>query len=270
MKTGFAFVCCLIGAGIAAAGSSIESPPTVIEVEVRFIEFQDMQQRQSGVAWDFDAIATNSLTVCLDPKDTAKLLATLARYGGANLLSAPRLRTQSEKAGTVKVVREIRYPTGIDICPVVMTNGDTVLRGVAIVPGNFETRDVGITLKVTPIFDAQRNMIDLELTVEVVESEPIWKDYTATYEGADGTRRKAAISQPIFHTRAINTTISLSNNSTVVMGGLSTSEKKHIEDKVPILGAIPWLGRLFRSTSIVDEKRHLLIVISAKVVGETK
>lgn len=270
MKLSLAFICCLIVAGIAAAGSSNESPPTEIEVEVRFIEFQDMQQGQSGVAGDFDAMATNSLTTCLDTRNTTNFYATLARYGGVNLLSAPRLRTQSGKSGTVKVVRELRYPTGIDICPVAVTNGATVLRGVAIVHSNFETRDVGITLKVTPVFDAQRNMIDLELMAEVVESEPIWKEYTATYEGTDGTKRTTAIPQPVFHTRQINTTISLSNNSTVVMGGLITSEKKSVEDRIPILGAIPWLGRLFRSTSIVNEKRHLLTVISAKVVGKTK
>lgn len=270
MKIGLAFVCCLIVAGIVAADNSNEHSPAVIEVEVGFIEFQDMQQEQPGIAGDFDAIATNSLTTCLDTRNMTNLYATLARYGGVNLLSAPRLRTQSGKAGTVKIVREIRYPTGVDICPVAMTNGETVLRSVAIVPGNFQTRDVGITLNVTPVFDAQRNMIDLELMAEVVESEPIWKDFAAMYEGTDGTRRTVAIPQPIFHTRQINTTISLSNNSTVVMGGLITSEKKNVEDRIPILGAIPWLGRLFRSTSIVDEKQHLLTVISAKVVGETK
>lgn len=177
MKPCLAFVCCLIVAGIAAAGRSVESPPPVIEVEVGFIEIQDMQQGQHGVAWDFDAIATNSLTACLDTRDTTNFYATLDRYGGVNLLCVPRLRTQSGQAGTIKVVRELRYPTGIDICPVAVTNGETVLRGVTIVPGNFETRDVGITLNVTPVFDAQRDMIDLELMAEVV-SEPIWKRST--------------------------------------------------------------------------------------------
>jgi len=263
------FICCLIVAGIAGAGSSAGNPQPMIEVEVSFIEIQDMQQGQPGVAVNFDTRATNSLTTCLDTRNTTNFYATLARYGNVSLLSAPSVLTKSGQTGTIKVVMEIRYPTDFDICPVAMTNGETVLRGVAIVPGNFKTRDAGITLNVTPTFDAQQNTIDLELMAEVV-SDPIWKEYTATYEGADGKRQTIAMPQPLFHTRQINTSISLSNNSTVVMGGLITNEKKNVEDRTPILGAIPWLGRLFRSTNIVNEKRHLLTVISAKAVGKTK
>jgi type IV pilus assembly protein PilQ len=53
------------------------------------------------------------------------------------------------------------------------------------------------------------------------------------------------------------------------MGGMIATEKKHVEKRVPILGAIPWLGRLFRSSHEVNEKRKIIITITARTVNGT-
>jgi len=72
--------------------------------------------------------------------------------------------------------------------------------------------------------------------------------------------------QPFFKERSINTHVTLYNGSTIVMGGLITEERKSMEDKIPFLGDIPFVGRLFRSRSEWSNKRNLLIFVSGRLV----
>ena len=76
----------------------------------------------------------------------------------------------------------------------------------------------------------------------------------------------APMEQPFFKTRSIETDITIANGATVVMGGLITEERKSMEDKIPFLGDIPWLGRFFRSRSEWSSKRNLLIFVTARLV----
>ena len=76
----------------------------------------------------------------------------------------------------------------------------------------------------------------------------------------------APMEQPFFKTRSIETDITIANGATVVMGGLITEERKSMEDKIPFLGDIPWIGRFFRSRSEWSSKRNLLIFVTARLV----
>ena len=76
----------------------------------------------------------------------------------------------------------------------------------------------------------------------------------------------APMEQPFFKTRSIETDITIANGATVVMGGLITEERKSMEDKIPYLGDIPWIGRFFRSRSEWSNKRNLLIFVTARLV----
>jgi general secretion pathway protein D len=76
----------------------------------------------------------------------------------------------------------------------------------------------------------------------------------------------APMEQQFFKTRSIETDITIANGATVVMGGLITEERKSMEDKIPYLGDIPWLGRFFRSRSEWSNKRNLLIFVTARLV----
>lgn len=243
----------LMVAGLGTAAAS------EIEVEVRFIEMSV----PVGVSWQLDTAGLRTSVV----GDMTNVLSTLAHSGHVDFLCSPRIRTQSGSNATIKVVTEIRYPTDVDIRRISVTNGETIVRGVAVVPGHFETRDVGITLNVTPVLNTKQNMIDLDLMAEIVD-KPVWKEYTATYEGADGTKQSIALSQPFFHARRITPKLSLYNNETLVMGGLIASGTKQVEKRVPILGAIPWLSRLFRSSREITEEKNLLVTVTARIVGE--
>jgi general secretion pathway protein D len=72
--------------------------------------------------------------------------------------------------------------------------------------------------------------------------------------------------QPFFKERSIDTHISIYNGATIVMGGLITEERRSMEDKIPFLGDIPFIGRLFRSRSEWSNKRNLLLFVTARLV----
>lgn len=164
-------------------------------------------------------------------------------------------------------------------------------------PQNFTMREVGVILDVTPEITAEGQLINLELKPQVVD-EPIWHDYgmkvpkanNSTSGGLDpmalldrteeeierilGLNQtleeqqyySVPMEQPFFHVRSIDTHISIYNGATVVMGGLITEERKAMDDKVPFLGDIPFIGRLFRSRSEWSNKRNLLIFVTARLV----
>jgi general secretion pathway protein D len=108
-------------------------------------------------------------------------------------------------------------------------------------------------------------MINLTMTPQVV-SDPVWKNYGTTYTDPDGNQQQLSMEQPFFFTRSISTSIAVYNNATVVMGGMITEKHDEVNDRIPILGDIPLIGRLFQSNYEKSEKRNLLIFVTARLV----
>ena len=79
-----------------------------------------------------------------------------------------------------------------------------------------------------------------------------------TFEATPNT-----INQPVFSTREVTTQVSVYDGQTVVLGGLMREDVQKIQDKVPILGDIPWAGRLFRSNADQHIKRNLVMFVTA-------
>ena len=126
-------------------------------------------------------------------------------------------------------------------------------------------REVGVVLEVVPDVSPETQMITLNMTPKVV-SEPEWRDYGSEYTSSDGSVQRLNIQQPFFHTREVATSISIYNGATVVMGGMITEVRTDVDDKIPMLGDIPLLGRLFRSRYEQSEKRNLMIFVTARLV----
>ncbi|MEY5010527.1 MAG: hypothetical protein RLZZ253_1666, partial [Verrucomicrobiota bacterium] len=74
------------------------------------------------------------------------------------------------------------------------------------------------------------------------------------------------INQPIFSRRTVTTNVSIYDGSTVVLGGLIREDVQKVEDKVPLLGDLPMVGRLFRSSVDQHIKRNLMIFVSARLL----
>jgi general secretion pathway protein D len=77
----------------------------------------------------------------------------------------------------------------------------------------------------------------------------------------------SGILMPIFSVRKVDTQVSIFDGATVIIGGLTREEVKTVNDKIPFLGNIPLVGRLFQSSAESYQKRNLLIFVSASIVS---
>jgi general secretion pathway protein D len=213
------------------------------------------------------------------------VIRALNQKKGVDLLSAPKVTTKSGQRAVIEIVREFRYPTTFT-APQVPSIGSTttVVSGVVPVvvtpttPQTFETRNTGVTLEVEPVVGPDGVTIDLNLVPQVVEFEgfinygsPINAIGVNTVAGVISTSAPVlltsnVINQPIFSTRKVTTNVSVWDGQTVVLGGLMREDVQKVEDKTPIIGDIPLIGRLFRSNVDQHIKRNLIIFVTARLV----
>jgi general secretion pathway protein D len=198
--------------------------------------------------------------------EVSMILHLIEQKGNADLLSAPRVTAKAGQEATIKVVTEYIYPTEFNVEPITAgADANARIVGGIVEPGAFETREVGVLLSVVPDVSPEGQIINLTITPEVV-SEPIWHQYGSTYVDSDGNTQQLNMEQPFFHTRTVTTQIAIYNGATVVMGGMINELRTDVDDKIPFLGDIPLLGRLFQSRYEQSEKRNLLIFVTARLV----
>jgi general secretion pathway protein D len=209
--------------------------------------------------------------VLTDPQFQVVLRA-VALQRNADLLSAPKVTTVSGNTAQIKVVREFRYPTEFTP-PTATAAGSGTSAGAAVAvtpatPGGFETREVGVLLNVTPTVGPDGYTINLTLVPEVSDFDG-FINYGSPGSIAAGNTIvpvNFVFNQPVFSSRQVTTTIQIWDGQTVVLGGLIREDVVMIDDKVPFLGDIPIVGRLFRSKAEAKSKRNLLIFVTATLV----
>jgi general secretion pathway protein D len=215
------------------------------------------------------------------------VIRALNQKKGIDLLSAPSVTTKSGQRAIVEVIREFRYPRTYTQPQVPsISSGSTTLNAVVPVvvtpttPQDWETRNTGVTLEVEPVVGGDGTTIDLNLVPQVVEFEgfinygsPINAIGVNTMGGAMGISVSTpvlltpnVINQPVFSTRKVTTSVSVYDGQTVVLGGLMREDVQKTEDKVPILGDIPLVGRAFRTNVEQHEKKNLVMFVTARIV----
>jgi general secretion pathway protein D len=122
-------------------------------------------------------------------------------------------------------------------------------------------------MAVTPIVEAD-NRISLQLEPSVTEFDGFveYGGASLAVSGGATVTVPSGFFQPIFSTRRIRTEVTIDDGATVVMGGLTREEVREVRDRVPVLGRLPIVGRLFRSHGRSTQKRNLLIFVTAKLV----
>src|SRR5438132_4811738 len=219
------------------------------------------------------------------------VIRALNQKKGIDLLSAPRVTTKSGQRAVSEIVREFRYATQFQAPQVPTFSGGGVGTTVApavvtpTTPTAFETRNTGVTLEVEPVVGPDGVTIDLNLVPQVVEFEgfinygsPIFAvshpatsvnpitGLTTLLSSPNVLLTQNVINQPIFSTRKVTTSVSVYDGSTVVLGGLMREDVQKTEDRTPIIGDIPIVGRLFRTTPDQHIKRNLVIFVTAHLV----
>jgi general secretion pathway protein D len=214
------------------------------------------------------------------------VIRALNQKKGIDLLSAPRVTTKSGQRAIVEVIREFRYPktyTQPQVPSISSTTTTLVAGPVPVVvspttPQDWETRNTGVTLEVEPVVGGDATTIDLNLIPQVVEFEgfinygsPINAIGVNTVGGVISTSVPVeltpnVINQPVFSTRKVTTSVSVYDGQTVVLGGLMREDVQKTEDKVPIIGDIPLVGRAFRTNVEQHTKKNLVIFVTARII----
>lgn len=162
-------------------------------------------------------------------------LSALENENKAEIISSPRVTTANQKEALIEQGYEIPYNESAS------SGATTVAFKKAV-----------LSLKVTPQITPDNNVIlDLHVT-----QDDIYKDVST---GNGGTA--VALS-----TQAINTQVLVKNGETLVLGGIYNRSIKKTVSKVPVLGDIPGVGVLFRSTTNANTKKELLIFVTPKIV----
>jgi general secretion pathway protein D len=179
-----------------------------------------------------------------DSSSFLAILHVLQEDKGANILSTPNLLTMDNHPASITVGQNVPFLTG-----------SYTSTGQGSTPANpfqtIERASVGISLKVTPHIN-EGDSIVLEVQQEV-----------SSLTGSTDV-------DVVTNERKIDTQILIDEGQTAVLGGLIKDEMQESEQRVPLLGDIPLLGRLFRSSAVQYTKTNLLVFLRATVIRDVE
>lgn len=189
----------------------------------------------------------NNLSFAI-PTATYSLIKT---YSNSELLANPELRISEGEKATLHIGQRIPVPvTTIAAYNATQTTGNNG----AINPygtTSFQYQDVGIKVAMEPRVHHNRE-VTLKLLVEVSNLGP-----KVEFAGQE---------QPTFATRTIESTIRLKDGETNFLAGLIQSNKVENETKTPFLGDLPFIGRLFTSTSNDETRTDLVLTMTPHII----
>ena len=241
-------------------------------VEAIIVELSDERREELGIQWLFGSAHANGVSTfpgagaainpaaitdsVVDTLSTSSglnlglgtlgkasgfgaVLHALSTGDGANILSTPSIITMDNQEASIVVGQEVPFITG-------STTGDNNSN-----PFTTVTREkIGIKLEITPQIN-EGDAVRLKIYQEVSSVSPT--------QGATDV---------ITNQREITTTVLVNDGATVVLGGLISEESNEGENKVPVLGDIPILGNLFKSTITEKDRRNLLVFIRPIIIRD--
>ncbi|HKL21705.1 MAG TPA: type II and III secretion system protein, partial [Tichowtungia sp.] len=196
------------------------------------------------------------------------LISALDQSSGTDVLSAPRVLTRSGEEATIQV-GELHY------FPEVYESDASQATIVNIAYEDFAEKLLGVELTVNPKVTPERQ-IQLELNPRITELAG-WQQYQLApadyiygyyqeFASARFDHDPVVARLPIFKRREVQTQVTIADGSTIGMGGLINEKIEAFNDRVPVLGSLPLVGRLFRNEGERAVKRNLLMFVTAKIV----
>ncbi|MGE8305018.1 MAG: type II secretion system secretin GspD [Pseudomonas kermanshahensis] len=168
----------------------------------------------------------------------AMLVNALKGKSGFNLLSTPTLLTLDNAEASILVGQEVPFVTG------------SVTQNNANPYQTIERKEVGVKLRIKPQINVD-NSVRLDIVQEVSSIADI-----------------SAASDVITNKREIKTKVMVEDNGLVILGGLISDELSTSNQRVPLLGDIPYLGRLFRSDASKNTKQNLMVFIRPRILRD--
>ena len=198
----------------------------------------------------------------------------------SDVMTAPRVTTLNGETAVIRMINRIYFPDDWED-PQIATSSSSSDRGpakttytyISPVP-NFdgEPRELGIQLIVKPEADVNRRTITMRIT-PVIRRFVGWSTYEYALEGTafppdiNGNPFMVIMRSAITATRVIDTRVTCRDGETVILGGVLEDSVQIIDDKIPVLGDLPLIGRFFQSKGETSTKKNVLIFLTCSMVN---
>lgn len=240
---------------------AIDATPQQVFIETLILEVDLESTLDYGTEWRLDAAIDGGPLHLFGLGDLARtagnptltftsakgnfeiLLEILATNTRANILSAPHILVRDEQPATIQVGSEV---------PILTSSSQT--QGTNVVFEQVQYRDTGIILTVTPHI-AENDFITLDVKQEVSDAQ------TTTTGVSDS---------PTFSTRQAETSLVIKSGHSISLGGIIQQRDEKSISKIPLLGDIPYLGNLFKTTSITNRRTELIILITPFIANNAE
>jgi general secretion pathway protein D len=174
--------------------------------------------------------------------DVGFLLRAIEADGRLEVLSRPQILTADNQKATIDIGQRVPLVTDTRVSG---ENLNTI--------STYKYENVGVSLTVTP-------RISPDGTVKM-EVEPVISQLSSS-----DVQLAKDLRSPIINQRKATTTVSVRDGESVIIGGLISTTDERRRAKVPVLGNIPYLGVLFRSSRAVSDRKELLIILTPQLL----
>lgn len=217
----------------------------------------------------------------IDQATVQTLMRGLNQKKGVDLMAQPSTVTRSGQSSSIAVVREFIYPTEYE--PPELPNNSGSQRGgggvtpvTPATPTAFDMREVGINLEVLPVADENKRFVNITLNPTFTDFDGFvnyGSPINSTVQGLLGpetaTITENAILMPVFSKQSLSTNVDVADGGTIVLGGLFSEQVQNVEDKTPILGSLPIVGRLFQSQARQNISTAIIFLVNVELMDPT-
>lgn len=210
------------------------------------------------------------------------VLRSLNQARGVDIASNMSVLTRAGQIASAKAVREFIYPTEYDPPEIpddvfasvsiggIGGSGQSPVPVTPATPTAFEMRELGSIVEVEGAIGPDGETISVTLNPEVIEFQG-FINYGSPYQqvGIGGETTVATTNEilmPIFRTLRNTTSVEVYDGHTIAIGGLRQERRAMIQDRVPILGDVPVLGKLFSSNIEENERQAVIFFVTVSVV----
>ncbi len=209
--------------------------------------------------------------VLTEPMFTAVLHA-LEISGKGRTLSVPRVTTINNNPAKLRDGDDLMFYEEFEAQAFhTLDRDDRRITLTALTPkGRPAVAELGFTLVAVPSVGADNRTISLLLTPTISELLE-FISYQEDPEGSDEVAqriRQVVVKLPRIARREVQTKVVVDSGETVVMGGLIRTVTQDTVRRVPVLGSLPLFGQLFRRTDVTEDRRNLIIFVTATVISE--
>ena len=239
----------------------MDRAPLEVMIEAMVAEVTLKQGETLGAILNFDDGAAaglartaikseNGLAVSLirDAGQFTASLKALADKSRVNILSSPRLVTSNGKAASIQI------GTQVPIITTQQTAAQGTVGGTSTLLQDIQYRSTGVNLTITPTINSNQR-VELVVAQEVSEAQ---------------VNSVSNVQSPLILTRSINTTLSLNDAQTALLGGLISENVSRSENGIPILKDIPFIGNAFKTTTKGRNRTELIILLTPYIIENSE